>query len=125
MATWKEAAEHYEQEAKLWRERAERLEAVARKLLEAGDWLLAAERNDEDDIDNWLRFGAWLNEIRPMLAPAPTEEESALNDAMFEAVRLGYVEVAGTNENGQTLFRLTAAGTAYVEEMIRRGAKDA
>ena len=49
------------------------------------------------------------------------EEEAALDEAMFEAVRLGYLEVVGTDEQGRTHFRITKAGEARVEQLIEEG----
>jgi len=54
-----------------------------------------------------------------MGAPIP-EEDAAVNEAVWECVRLGWFEVVGTDENGVPRFRVTDAGKARVEQMLNQ-----
>ncbi len=45
-----------------------------------------------------------------------TEQE--VDDALMEALAKGWVEIVDAQPDGQTLWRLTEAGMAHVEQMI-------
>jgi hypothetical protein len=47
----------------------------------------------------------------------PNDRE--IQERIDEAMRIGDVEVAGVDENGQTTYRMTAQGTAKVEADMR------
>lgn len=52
-----------------------------------------------------------------MSSPTPDPDRAAVEAHLLEGVRRGYLQVVGVDDNGETLYRLTDAGRAYVEAM--------
>lgn len=53
-----------------------------------------------------------------MTANGYDEELAAVEEGLAENLRLGYIEVAGVDADGQTTYRMTETGIQHVEQAL-------